>query len=327
MHTLSCLVLWTSLFSLSTSSNTPLLCTPPLSPAYSSQVAFNSKLFHANFDKGDAGKRANGPLASISMDWTVNNEHVLGRKSFVSGLLQAADSFAGLQILDHIHLNEGNTAAILYYFQGTNSAPYNGHPTSHAKVEAWNGEFLLFDSSVLLNQLITINEFDSFELQVTGQQNVTSFTPVSLVENPQTAVAFREKIKNTAAKFTQLFNARTVSEARSLCTNNVVVRTSKGTSTGFSAVAALLNRYQTPFPDLLVHDEYIIADGHFAAVESIIEGSRTGPFTVSNGTVVPADGETYRTRVMRWYQFTDGGNVEGIWEVNNRDDLLENMLG
>jgi hypothetical protein len=327
MHTLSSLALLMSLLSLSTSASTPLLCTPPLSAAYSSQVASNSKLFHVNFDKGDAGKRANGPLASVSMDWTVNNEHVLGRKPFVSGLLQAADSFAGLQILDHIHLNEGNTAAILYYFQGTNSAPYKGHPTSHAKVEAWNGEFLVFDSNVLLNQLITINEFDSFELQVTGQQNVTHFTPVSLIQNPQTAVAFREKIKNTAARFTQLFNARNILAVRSLCTNNVVVQTSNGTSTGFAAVAALLNRYQTPFPDLLAHDEYIIADGHFAAVETIIEGSRTGLFTASNGTVVPADGEMYRTRVMRWYQFTDGGKVEGIWEVNNRDDLLGNMLG
>jgi hypothetical protein len=133
---------------------------------------------------GNAGKRANGPLASVSIYWTVNNEHVLGHKPFVSGLLQAADSFAGLQILDHIHLNEGNTAAIIYYFQGTNSAPYNSQPTSHAKVEAWHSEFLLFDSNVLLNQLITINEFDSFELQVTGQQNVTHSTPVSLVQNP-----------------------------------------------------------------------------------------------------------------------------------------------
>jgi hypothetical protein len=115
------------------------------------------------------------------MDWTVNNEHVLSRKPFVSGLLQAADSLDGLQSFDHIHLNEGNSAAIIYHFQGTNSASCNGHPTSHAKVEVWHGEFLLFDSNVLLNQLITINKFDFFELQVTGQQNVTHFTPVSLI--------------------------------------------------------------------------------------------------------------------------------------------------
>jgi SnoaL-like domain len=126
-------------------------------------------------------------------------------------------------------------------------------------------------------------------------------------------VAFREKINNTTARFAQLFNARNIPALRSLCTNKVVVRTSTGTITDFSAVAALLNRYQTPFPDLLAHDEYIIADGHFAARETIIEGSRTGPFTVSNGTVVLADGVMYHTRVMRWYQHTDEEKVEGVW--------------
>lgn len=327
MYSLSCLALLLSFISISISAGNLLLCTPPLSPAYSSLVASNSKLFHANFDNGDAGKRANGPLASVSIDWTANNQHFLGRKAFVAGLLQAADSFAGLQILDHIHLNEGNTAAILYYFQGTNSAPYNGHPVSRAKVEAWNGEFLLFDASALLNQLITINEFESFELQVTGQQNITHFTPVSLIPNPQTGAAFRDSIKNTAAQFTELFNTRNVSAASGLCTADVAVRTSTGVNIGLSAVAALLDRYQTPFPDLLAHDEYIIADGHFAAVESIIEGSRTGPFTASNGTVVPADGKMYRTRIMRWYRFTDGGKIEGIWAVNNQDDLVENLSG
>jgi len=304
-----------------------LLCTPPSSPSYASQVAANSMLFHANFDKGDAGKRANGPLASVSIDWTVNNNHFLGRKAFVDGLLSAAGSFSDLQIHDHIHLNEGNTAAILYYFQGTNSAPYNSHPTSHGKVEAWNGEFLLFGSGALLNKLITINEFESFTLQVTGQQNITAFTPVSLLPVPQKAASFREKNKNTAAQFNALFNARNISAIRSLCTEDVTIHTSNGTNTSFAAVAALLESFQTPFPDLLAHDEYMISDGAYAAVESIISGTQTGPFTTSNGTVIAAGGKTFRTRVMRWYRFTDSGKVEAIWEVNNRDDLIVNMLG
>lgn len=89
----------------------------------------------------------------------------------------------------------------------------------------------------------------------------------------------------------------------------------------------LLSQYATSSPDLLAHDEYIIADGQFAAVESIISGTHTGPFTALNGTIIPADGKTCRTRIMRWYEFNENGKIKNIWEVNDVNSLIENTAG
>jgi predicted ester cyclase len=316
-----------SLLYLSSTTASPLFCTSPTSPAYEQDVATNDAKFHQNFNKGEAGKKANGALASVSIDWAANNQHFLGREAFVSGLLSFSTAFSPLQIHDQITIQEGNTAAILYFFDGVNSGQYNGHPVSHANVKAWNGEFMLFDQDVLLNQLITINELDSLELQVTGQQKATTIQNITLGTNKPTQPPFRTNLKNTAAQFTAHFNAHNLTGLQSLCIANVAVHTSSNTTHGPSAVSALLNKYHTPFPDLLAHDEFIIADGHMASVETIIEGTHTGAFTASNGTVVPADGKMYRIRVMRWYQFTDQGLVNTIWEVNNRNDLVVNTMG
>lgn len=307
----------------------PILCTPPTSPSFAAQVATNSAKFHANFDKGDAGKKANGVLASLSIDWTVNNGHLLGNESFVQGLLGANEGFSSLQFYDMIHVNDGNMAAILYVRHGETSGPsYNGHKVAPGvKVECWNGEFMVFDQDVLLNRLITVNELDDIDLQISGQQVITSFDNIALLPTGQTSDTVRQELRATAAQFTAHFNARNVSGLKSLCSEDIAVHTFSQTTKGFSAVTDLLNQYATSFPNLLAHDECVIADGQFAAVESIVSGTHTGPFTAKNGTIVPADGKMYRTRVMRWYEFNEQGKVKNIWEVNDQNSLIENMAG
>lgn len=304
----------------------PIICTSPTSPSLAAQVANNSGKFHANFDKGDAGKKENGQLASLSIDWTVNNGHLLGNKSFVNGLLGADEGFSSLQFYDMLHVNEGNIAAILYVRQGETSGPsYNGYKVaSGVKVECWNGEFMVFDQDALLNQLITVNDLGAIDLQVSGGQTIPSFDSIHLLP-VQSSV--HQEFRAAAAQFTAHFNTRNISGLSSLCSDDIAVHTFRRTTQGFAAVTDLFSQYATSFPDLLAHDEYVITDGQFAAVESIISGTHTGPFTAINGTIIPADGKAYRTRVMRWYEFNEDGKVKNIWEVNDVNSLVENMAG
>jgi hypothetical protein len=73
---------------------------------------------------------------------------------------------------------------------------------------------------------------------------------------------------------------------------------------------------------MLAHDEYVLADGHYAATEFLWQGTRKGDFTASNGTVVPPDGKSYQVRGFRWFKFNDKGLVTKFWEVYNNNDFL-----
>ncbi|KAF2100438.1 hypothetical protein NA57DRAFT_74047 [Rhizodiscina lignyota] len=306
-------------------SSTPLLCTAPFSPSYEKQLAKNSATFHMNFNKRDTGRKANGALASVSIDWTANDVDSLGRKPFVEGL-DSFDSWApDIKISDHIHVNDGNKAAILYYFQGHQTGEFNGVPPSGNAIEILNGEFMLFDEDVLLNRLITVNENDILQLQVTGKQKVGKFQDIKLISTPPTEKEYQEKIKNVASQFNKNFNLRKTKSNAALTTTDVQVLTDQGTKHGRDALLALFDRYETSFPDLLAHDEYILAEGHLTAIEFIWLGTFSSPFKASNGSTVQPDGKSYRTRGMRWMRHNDEGLVDAVWQVATNDDLITNV--
>jgi predicted ester cyclase/predicted SnoaL-like aldol condensation-catalyzing enzyme len=312
----------TPIFVMATS-NSPPLCTSPRSPKYESLEANHSASFHANFDTGEAGKHANGDLVSNSLYWTANQVNTLGRTPFVNGLLSFGGPFPDLFIADLIHLNEGNKASIMFYFQGHQTGEFDGVPASGAAIQILNGELFVFDQDVLLDRLITVNELNILQLQITGQQKVTDFTNVTLIKNPQTPKAFRESLKSTTAKFHQNFNLNKTADNAAFVMDNVQIFSNKGLQTGKEAFLALFTQFETSHPDLLAHDEYLLADGHFTSLEWIWQGTFTGPFTLTNGTVVQPTKKSYRTQAMAWFQFNDQGLVEHVWHVSNRDDLVE----
>lgn len=305
----------------------PLLCTPPYSSSYESQVRHNSAQFHINFDKGDMGRKANGPMAAVDIYWTANNLNYLGRAPFVKGLLSFDGPFPDLQIHDAIHVVDGNVASQLYYFQGTQDGEYNGQAATGRKIEILNGEIFNMDQNALLSRLISVNELDFVQLQITGQQNITTFQNITLLtaDNQQTSAAYRAKIRMAAAQFNANFNQGKAGANKRLARADVTVTTDRGVSSGRDALVALFTRYRSALPDLLAHDEYVLADGHYAATESLWQGTRTGPFHATNGTTVPPDGLSYRTRVLRWFKFDDAGLVTHVWQVATNDDFLTNV--
>src|ERR1700753_197447 len=224
----------TPIFVMATANNPPL-CTSPRSSKYEALEANRSASFHANFDTGEAGRIANGDLVSNSLYWTANQVNTLGRTPFVKGLLSFGGPFPDLFIRDLIHLNDGNKASIMFYFQGHQTGEFEGVPASGAAIEILNGEHFVFDQDVLLDRLVTVNELNILQLQITGQQKVTNFTNVTLLDNPQTPKAFRDSIKDTTAKFHQNFNMNKTGDNANFVTDNVQIFSNQGLQIGKKA--------------------------------------------------------------------------------------------
>ena len=238
-------------------------------PEYEKLVANHSSQFHMNLDKGDVGRRANAALATASMFWTTNNATTIGQKQFVNGLLSFDSSFTSFQIHDMLHLNNGNMVSILYVFQGTQGGTFDGIPATGRKIEAWNGELMVFNDEALLSRLITVNNLNQFQLEITGAVTIDEFQNVTLASNPQTPSAYRTKIKNVAAQFNKNFNNGKTAANSALVTSNIIINTNSAILYGQNALKSHFNKYNTSLPDLLAYDEYILADGHYAAVEFV----------------------------------------------------------
>lgn len=72
-------------------------------------------------------------------------------------------------------------------------------------------------------------------------------------------------------------------------------------------------------PDLILHDEFVIAQGNWAATEYIFQGTRNGTFTMVNGTEIAPNGAQYRARGMRFMRFNDDGLVDLFWQAADND--------
>jgi hypothetical protein len=301
----------------------PLLCASPTNNTYNDLVANHSATFHMNYNK--ANVTPNGPLSSLSIDWADNNVNLLGRSNFVKRLQLFWPIAPGLQIHDRIHVNDGNMAAILYNFQGNATGSFNGAPPTNAKVQAQGGEMMIYDENALLTRLITIEETDLLEMQIIGGLLVPKFDvfPPTAYAAPNASPEHVCSIKVTASSFSNLFNANQTDKITSLLSPSVTLHADNTTFTGPTAVTNHWHSFRTSFPDLLMHDEYILGQGNYTAVETIAEGTFTGkPFVATNGTVVKPTGAMSRVRILRFFQHDADGLVINIWEVHNNGDFL-----
>ena len=305
----------------------PLLCASTTSPAYNALVANRSALFHVNYSKGNV--TPNGPMASESIDWDDNGVLLIGRSNFVKQLHFFMAIVPGLQIRDHIHINDGNKAAIHYTFQGFATGSFNGAPPTNARIQAQGGEMMVYDEDALLDRLVTIEEVDLLEMQVEGTLTVPAFDTIPQVTtSPTTSPEYVCKIKTTAASFSKLFNDNQTAEIETLLYRSAVTfHADNSTITSTSAVVAHFRSFRASFPDLLIHDQYIVGQGNYTAVESVAEGTFTGaPFTATNGTVVQPTGRMSRARFMRFFEHDEEGLVVNAWEVHNNNDFFENVV-
>ena len=102
-----------------------------------------------------------------------------------------------------------------------------------------------------------------------------------LVPNPQTPPAFRQKLRDSMAKIHENFNAGNNSANAKLVKENVLVDADWNVTSGVEAFLGLVGKWQRSFPDMVFHDDAVLADGHLGAVEFVWEGTQTGEYTVS----------------------------------------------
>jgi predicted ester cyclase len=284
--------------------------------AYESKVRTNLATFHPNLSKGNC--TGNGPLVSFPMQWNVNGQLLISRKSFVSHLCGFNTTFHGLKAPDVYHIVDGNVGAILYHLQATQTAPVGNIPLTGRRVELMGGELMVFDEQALLDFLITIEEDGRLVDQLTGVIDAPKpFPPISLISNPQTSSRYRSQLRKNMARLHQNFNEGNNLVNAALARSDIQVNADYVDSTGQEAFVALFVNWQKAFPDMVYRDDYILADGHQGAIEYVWEGTQTGPYTAPNSTVIALTSKPVRVRGMLFLEFDDQGLVAKATSVHD----------
>jgi predicted ester cyclase len=281
-------------------------------------------MFHINLSHGKYS--ANGPMVSFDMEWNRNGGLLLSRANFVTTLTTFNESFHGLQVPDQYHLVDGNVGAVLYHLQGPQTGPFVGMPNSGKLLDIMGGEFMQFDAEAKLNYLITIEEFGIAVEQLFGNQTVTSLTPVSLFNNPQTSQEFRQRLRDNMASLHRNFNIGQHSAIADLATPDVVVNADQTQGQGSDAFMNLFLSDLNSFPDKIFHDDFVLADGHLGAIESVWEGTQTGVYTAPDGSVIQPTGQPVRVRSLLFLEFNEDALIKGATLVHDEAVVARQLL-
>lgn len=310
-----------SLFSL-------VLLVPGLAVAQSAAVdeglfRKNAPQFHRNFSAGQFAK--NGALVTPDVDVESNNVKLVGRDAFVKRIERYSVPFPGLQLRDRVIIVDGNVASVNYFLQGEHKGPYGALPATGHKIEAMSGEVFEFDPHGLMKKLITITELDQVEAAIKGTLTVQKFQPVTLLPNGTASPERRAQLRAAAARFDQNINDRRVESSGALAAENVRIDADGRRLTGRAALVELDQRLLTAFPDLQIHDEYVLADGHRAAVEYVMEGTQTRPYRAPDGQVIAPTGKKVRVRGIDFLKFDAATLLAELVRVHNENDFVTQL--
>ncbi|ETS04591.1 hypothetical protein M419DRAFT_6435 [Trichoderma reesei RUT C-30] len=287
-----------------------------LTAEYQNEVFNRSASFHPNFSLNTpAGIQANGQLVVPDVDLFFGGTTGLGRAAFIQAL--AFDPSGGLraQFLDRVIIVEGNIAMLLSANRITSNS-------SDAHIETSLAETMIFDKEPLLTRIVSISEGGLAAAQGAGQVAAPPLQDIVLNPIANKTSDFTFKIKEKAAQFVTNFNSGNASANGLLATDDVTVVSDGRNSTGRASLVNLFTRYNTSVPDLLLHDEFVIAQGNWAATEYIFQGTRNGTFTMVNGTRIAPNRAQYRARGMRFMRFNDEGLVDLFWQVADNDAFV-----
>ncbi|RFU77116.1 hypothetical protein TARUN_5097 [Trichoderma arundinaceum] len=284
-----------------------------LTEEYTDKVANRSASFHPNFSKNTPeGIQANGRMVTPDIDLYFSGSSSLGRAAFIQALAFDPSGGVRAQFLDRLIIVEGNIAAILSANRFTSNS-------SVLLLQTTLAETMIFDKDALLSRIVSIGESGLAGAQGAGQAGLPPLEQI--VRNPiaNTSAGFTFKLKEKAAQFNINFNRQNASANGLLAAENVTVVSDGRNSTGRASLVNLFTRYNTSVPDLIQHDEFVVAQGNWAATEYIFQGTRNGTFTMVNGTKVAPNGAQYRARGMRFMRFNDDGLVDLFWQVADND--------
>jgi predicted ester cyclase len=283
----------------------------------------NAPKFHRNFSNGDFDK--NGDLVTDDIDVDSNNVKLTGRDNFVNRLKRYSVPFPGLQLKDRILIVDGNKAAVNYVLQGEQKGPYGNIPATGNKIEAMSGEVFEFNDQGLMKKLTTITELDRVTNEVKGTVHIGAFQNIMLLPVKKESSTIQGRNRSTAAKFDEDFNSRHENESLKLVATNVTINADNAMSQGKSAFAERFRAWKSSFPDMTIHDEYVIADGDRAAVEYIVEGTQTGPYTAPDGAVIPPTGKRIAVRGIEFMKFNQAGLLSDLVVVHNENDVVTQL--
>jgi predicted ester cyclase len=129
------------------------------------------------------------------------------------------------------------------------------------------------------------------------------------------------KLRAAAASFDKNFNERHLEKNADLAAKNVRIDADNTIRSGRSELLKLTQRLTTAFPDMHIQDEYVLADGNRAAVEYIMQGTQTGPYTRPDGTQLAPTGRPVRVRGIDFMEFDRAGLLSELVVVYNESDF------
>ena len=265
-------------------------------------------------------------MVSFDMEWNRNGALMLSRANFVTTLTTFNESFHGLQVPDRYHLVDGNVGAVLYRLQGPQTGTFEGMPNSGELLDIMGGELMQFDAEAELNYLITIEEFGIAVEQLFGNQTVTALTPVSLFNNPQTSQEFRQRLRDNMASLHRNFNIGQHSAIAGLATPDVVVNADQIQGQGSDAFVNLFLSDLNSFPDKIFHNDFVLADGHLGAIESVWQGTQTGVYTAPDGSIIQPTGQPVRVRSLLFLEFNEDALVKAATLVHDEAVVARQLL-
>jgi predicted ester cyclase len=132
-------------------------------------------------------------------------------------------------------------------------------------------------------------------------------------------------MRAAAAMFDKNFNDGHTEKNADLAAKNVQVNADNTVLVGRAALVERRQRLKTAFPDMQIHDEYVLADGNRAAVEYVMEGTQTGPYTMPDGSLLAATGKKVRVRGIDFMAFDESGLLNELVVVHNENDFATQL--
>jgi predicted ester cyclase len=201
--------------------------------------------------------------------------------------------FHGMQLRDRVIVVDSNVAALNFVFQGEQK----GSITGLGRVEA----------------------------DVPGMIRINSFATIGTLSNGAEDSHRRAVLRAAAALFHRNFNDGHLERNAWLARGDVHVNADNTMLRGRSAVIGQYDRLKQAFPDMQIHDEYVLADGYRAAVEYVMEGTQTGPFTSPDGSILQPTGKRVRVRGIDFMAFDETGLLRDLIVVRDEDSFAEQL--
>jgi predicted ester cyclase len=279
--------------------------------------------FHANFSAGKID--ANGPLAAEDIAVDSNNVTFVGRDRFVERLKRYSVPFPGLQLKDRIVIVDGDRAAVHYLLQGEHKGPYGDLPATGNKIEAMSGEVFEFNGQGLMAKLITITKLDDVAAQMKGTKRIDAFEDVKLLPNGSESAEYTAGILGVAATFHKHFSAGEFDKNGPLVAEDIHVNSNGTMLIGREAFVERIKRYKTTFPDMIIQDEYLLAEGNRVAIEYVMEGTQTGAMVLADGSILSPTGRKVRVRGIEFMRFNPAGLMDDLITISNGDDFVKQL--